>query len=64
MNPENPAEELRARTVEVLISLVDVLPVEELSLLCFHAGIPVEELMPTTTEVRQPLVLDFSRDPF
>ncbi len=39
-------QELHERTVEVLTSLVDVLSVDDLSLLCFHCGIRTSELMP------------------
>lgn len=38
--------ELHRRTVEVLCKLVDVLDCDELSLLCWHSGISVTELMP------------------
>ena len=64
MNPENPMEELRARTVEVLTTLVPVLNCDDLALICYHCGIQPIELMPITTEVRQPCVIDPSRDPF
>jgi hypothetical protein len=38
--------ELHHRTVDVLTKLVDVLDCDDLSLLCWHAGVSVTELMP------------------
>lgn len=39
-------DELHQRTVEVLVKLVDVLDCDELSLLCWHCGVSVTDLMP------------------
>lgn len=39
--------ELHQRTVETLSKLVDVLDCDELSLLCWHCGVSVTELMPS-----------------
>lgn len=41
-------QELHQRTVEILTNLVDVLDCEDLSILCWHAGVDVNELMPAT----------------
>ena len=57
-------EELHQRTVEILTRLVDVLNCDDLSILCYHAGVREEELMPITMEVRQPCVIHLSREPF
>lgn len=52
-------DELHCRTVEVLTSLVDVLNADDLSLLCWHAGVRVTDLMPVNSTVTGELFTKF-----
>lgn len=52
-------DELHQRTVEVLTLLVDVLNADDLSLLCWHAGVSVTDLMPVDSTVTGDLFSKF-----